>query len=49
MSFSNERCICAQAGARQVDFPTAMIQQIRDRIAVILLDLAVVRLAPIQA
>ncbi len=49
MTFPNERRICALAGARQVDFQTTIIQQIRDRIAAALPALAVVWLAPIRA
>ena len=48
MTFWNERRICVRNAARQVDFPTAIIQQIRDRIAAILLAAAAVWLAPIQ-
>ena len=49
MTFLNERRICVRNAARQVDFPTAIIQQIRDRIAAILLAAAASRLALIQA
>lgn len=48
MTFWNERRICVRNAARQVDFPTAIIQQIRDRIAAALPDLAVVWLTLIQ-